>query len=167
MHSYERTNPVYNYVNNQCGIVYITIGDAGNSEGLSGIRTANDGSIYESAHQFPCCPPMSLASDSLAPHGLLPHTHAKSEPRMGKLDWMMLAKRVPRDRQCMCPVFEDFNGGCPNRLNSYRPSYMKSLNPSVDLWSYYNLSATFQVHLYLRPRSFSGQQCTLHKRPCS
>ena len=64
---------------------------------------------------------------------------------MGKPGRVLLARRLRNDRQCMCPVYEDFNGGCPNRLNTYRPSYMKPLNPSVDLWSYYNLSATFQV----------------------
>ena len=26
MHSYERSNPVYNYVNDKCGLVHITIG---------------------------------------------------------------------------------------------------------------------------------------------
>ena len=62
VHSYERTNPVYNYVNNQCGIVYITIGDAGNSEGLSGINTEKNGTIDHSAHRFPCCPAVSFTS---------------------------------------------------------------------------------------------------------
>ncbi|KAK9830772.1 hypothetical protein WJX74_006451 [Apatococcus lobatus] len=35
VHAYERSAPVYNYEVNPCGSVHITIGDAGNSEGLS------------------------------------------------------------------------------------------------------------------------------------
>ncbi|KAK9915866.1 hypothetical protein WJX75_005427 [Coccomyxa subellipsoidea] len=35
VHSYERTAPVYNYTVNPCGAVHITIGDGGNSEGIS------------------------------------------------------------------------------------------------------------------------------------
>lgn len=35
VHAYERTNPVYDYTVNKCGSVHITIGDGGNSEGLS------------------------------------------------------------------------------------------------------------------------------------
>ncbi len=31
-------NPVYNYNNDKCGIVHITIGDGGNQEGLSGLN---------------------------------------------------------------------------------------------------------------------------------
>ncbi|CAL5230081.1 g13538 [Coccomyxa viridis] len=38
VHSYERINPVYNYLNNICGTVHITIGDGGNNEGLSGLN---------------------------------------------------------------------------------------------------------------------------------
>lgn len=37
MHSYERTAPMNNYLVDPCGAVHITIGDAGNSEGLSGL----------------------------------------------------------------------------------------------------------------------------------
>jgi hypothetical protein len=35
VHAYERTFPVYNYTVNKCGTVHITIGDGGNSEGIS------------------------------------------------------------------------------------------------------------------------------------
>lgn len=35
MHAYERSTPVNNYTVDACGAVHITIGDAGNSEGLS------------------------------------------------------------------------------------------------------------------------------------
>lgn len=35
MHAYERTHPVYDYNLDPCGAVHITIGDGGNSEGLS------------------------------------------------------------------------------------------------------------------------------------
>jgi hypothetical protein len=35
IHSYERTNPVYDYNLNNCGTVHITIGDGGNNEGIS------------------------------------------------------------------------------------------------------------------------------------
>ena len=38
VHSYERTNPVYNYALNPCGMVHIVVGDAGNSEGPSGLN---------------------------------------------------------------------------------------------------------------------------------
>jgi hypothetical protein len=37
VHSYERTAPMYNWTVDPCGAVHITIGDAGNSEGLSGV----------------------------------------------------------------------------------------------------------------------------------
>ncbi|KAK9797409.1 hypothetical protein WJX73_007209 [Symbiochloris irregularis] len=37
VHSYERTAPMYNYLVDPCGAVHLTIGDAGNSEGLSGL----------------------------------------------------------------------------------------------------------------------------------
>ena len=36
-------------------------------------------------------------------------------------------------------------GGCPYRGLTYRPGYMRSLNPSVDYFSYYNVTLTFQV----------------------
>lgn len=35
VHAYERTHPVYDYTIDPCGAVHITIGDGGNSEGLS------------------------------------------------------------------------------------------------------------------------------------
>ncbi|EIE25875.1 Metallo-dependent phosphatase [Coccomyxa subellipsoidea C-169] len=35
VHAYERTTPVYNYTVNPCGAVHITVGDGGNSEGVS------------------------------------------------------------------------------------------------------------------------------------
>ena len=35
VHAYERTHPVYDYNLDPCGAVHITIGDGGNSEGLS------------------------------------------------------------------------------------------------------------------------------------
>ena len=35
VHAYERSTPVSNYTVDPCGAVHITIGDAGNSEGLS------------------------------------------------------------------------------------------------------------------------------------
>ena len=35
MHAYERSAPVNNFTVDPCGAVHITIGDAGNSEGLS------------------------------------------------------------------------------------------------------------------------------------
>ena len=35
VHAYERTHPVYDYNIDPCGAVHITIGDGGNSEGLS------------------------------------------------------------------------------------------------------------------------------------
>ena len=35
MHAYERSHPVYNYTVDPCGPVHITIGDGGNSEGVS------------------------------------------------------------------------------------------------------------------------------------
>ncbi|KAK9854186.1 hypothetical protein WJX84_001590 [Apatococcus fuscideae] len=35
VHAYERSAPIYNWEVNPCGSVHITIGDAGNSEGLS------------------------------------------------------------------------------------------------------------------------------------
>ena len=38
VHSYERSNPIYNYALNPCGMVHIVVGDAGNSEGLSGLN---------------------------------------------------------------------------------------------------------------------------------
>ena len=38
VHSYERSNPVYNYALNPCGMVHIVVGDAGNSEGPSGLN---------------------------------------------------------------------------------------------------------------------------------
>ncbi|KAK9802602.1 hypothetical protein WJX73_000292 [Symbiochloris irregularis] len=34
LHTYERTNPVYNYTVDECGIVNVVIGDGGNIEGL-------------------------------------------------------------------------------------------------------------------------------------
>ena len=42
VHSYERTNPVYNYALNPCGMVHIVVGDAGNSEGPSGLNYYTD-----------------------------------------------------------------------------------------------------------------------------
>ncbi len=35
VHAYERTHPMYDYTIDPCGAVHITIGDGGNSEGLS------------------------------------------------------------------------------------------------------------------------------------
>jgi len=35
VHSYERTNPVYNYSLNNCGTVHMTVGDGGNLEGIT------------------------------------------------------------------------------------------------------------------------------------
>ena len=35
MHAYERSTPVFNYTVDLCGPVHITIGDGGNSEGVS------------------------------------------------------------------------------------------------------------------------------------
>lgn len=35
VHAYERTHPMYDYNLDPCGAVHITIGDGGNSEGLS------------------------------------------------------------------------------------------------------------------------------------
>ena len=35
VHAYERSHPVYNYTVDLCGSVHITIGDGGNSEGVS------------------------------------------------------------------------------------------------------------------------------------
>jgi len=35
VHSYERTNPVYNYSLNNCGTVHMTVGDGGNNEGIT------------------------------------------------------------------------------------------------------------------------------------
>eukprot|EP00891_Asterochloris_glomerata_P009395 jgi/Astpho2/9395/Aster-01660 len=47
VHSYERTSPIYLDVIDPCGAVHITIGDAGNSEGLSGVNKATYGPDYE------------------------------------------------------------------------------------------------------------------------
>ncbi|KAK9812080.1 hypothetical protein WJX73_004456 [Symbiochloris irregularis] len=41
VHSYERTAPVYDFEVDPCGSVHITIGDAGNSEGLSDLSGDN------------------------------------------------------------------------------------------------------------------------------
>jgi hypothetical protein len=35
VHSYERTNPVYNYSLNNCGTIHMTVGDGGNLEGIT------------------------------------------------------------------------------------------------------------------------------------
>ncbi|KAK9830602.1 hypothetical protein WJX81_003718 [Elliptochloris bilobata] len=98
VHSYERSNPVYNYVNNPCGMVHITVGDGGNSEGLSGLNyyTRTTDHLYEdSSIVYPNNPALNT-------------------------------------------------GGCPYRGLAYRPGYLKSLNPSADMWPYYNVSLTFQ-----------------------
>ena len=45
----------------------------------------------------------------------------------------------------MYPTTPTLNtGGCPYRGLTYRPGYMRSLNPSVDYFSYYNVMLTFQ-----------------------
>ena len=55
VHAYERTHPVYDYIVDPCGSVHITIGDGGNSEGLS-----------------------FLAANKMSPGKLLlPHGHAE------------------------------------------------------------------------------------------
>ncbi|BDA44108.1 Purple acid phosphatase 15 [Coccomyxa sp. Obi] len=60
VHAYERTTPVYNYTVDPCGAVHITIGDGGNSEGVSFL--AKD----KMTHQFEDfnggCPNVSAAS---------------------------------------------------------------------------------------------------------
>ena len=41
VHAYERTHPMYNYTVDQCGPVYLTMGDGGNVEvSLSSLRVS-------------------------------------------------------------------------------------------------------------------------------
>lgn len=56
VHSYERTAPVYNYTVNPCGAVHITIGDGGNSEGIS--------FLAKDLHTQRECPPPASCSSS-------------------------------------------------------------------------------------------------------
>ncbi|KAK9824390.1 hypothetical protein WJX72_009944 [[Myrmecia] bisecta] len=47
VHAYERSTPVNNYKVDLCGSVHITIGDAGNSEGLSFLNSNKSGLTFE------------------------------------------------------------------------------------------------------------------------
>lgn len=47
VHAYERSFPVYDYKNDACGTSHITIGDAGNTEGLSFLNAAKNGPNFE------------------------------------------------------------------------------------------------------------------------
>ena len=49
VHSYERSNLVYYYVKNPCGMVHLVMGDCGNSEGPSGLNyfTNTQNNLYE------------------------------------------------------------------------------------------------------------------------
>ncbi|KAL3151843.1 hypothetical protein ABBQ38_012808 [Trebouxia sp. C0009 RCD-2024] len=47
VHAYERTHPVYDYNLDPCGAVHITIGDGGNSEGLSFLAQNKKSPEYE------------------------------------------------------------------------------------------------------------------------
>jgi hypothetical protein len=57
VHSYERSTPVYNYTVDLCGSVHITIGDGGNSEGLSGLAPDDKqhGAIRSHLHRTQGC----------------------------------------------------------------------------------------------------------------
>ena len=55
MHAYERSTPVNNYTVDACGAVHITIGDAGNSEGLSFLNNFNAHEL-SSPHAIPTAP---------------------------------------------------------------------------------------------------------------
>lgn len=62
VHSYERTTPVNNYTVDPCGAVHITIGDAGNSEGLSGLDSTKTTHSYEDTNGG--CPNVTTAYPS-------------------------------------------------------------------------------------------------------
>ena len=64
----ERWLQVYNYNNDKCGIVHITIGDGGNQEGLSGLN-------YQSSTngQDPLLHCKLLACHPACPEHITPH----------------------------------------------------------------------------------------------
>lgn len=76
VHAYERTHPVYDYNIDPCGAVHITIGDGGNSEGLSFLESNKMSPEYEDLNGG--CP--TPANTSVRPAYIIPNNPTISDP---------------------------------------------------------------------------------------
>jgi hypothetical protein len=65
IHAYHRSVGVYNYTNNDCGAVHITMGDGGNIEGL--YKTFTDG--WDNGNCTTCCPNPATSVPNYQPGG--------------------------------------------------------------------------------------------------
>ena len=69
---YERTNRVYNYLNNNCGITHITVGDGGNSEQLQTVYVDDNSTTACPAPVASRCPTFQAADAGGAQNGFCP-----------------------------------------------------------------------------------------------
>ncbi len=78
VHAYERSTPVSNYTADACGAVHLTIGDAGNSEGLSFLNNFRE-------RKLSARPPLPPYPNPTSPRARPPPRRAA--PRPGPLAW--------------------------------------------------------------------------------
>lgn len=150
VHAYERSFPVYNYMLNSCGTSHITVGDAGNTEGLSFLNNAKTGLSFEDLGTG--CSNLTTAGDRVS--YLQPVNGAVSDP------WSYYARALTFQANGNSTGVGNPGGYCYNAQpawSAYRePSFghgtLDILNGTHALWKWHrnqdnNAVATDQAYI--------------------